>query len=436
VIAFAIAALLLALLVLAAVLLPLLRGSAAAPAREQFDRAIYRDQLAELDHEQAQGRIAPEEAAAARLEIQRRLLRAAGGPAETRPGRSPALALVLALLAASGAGLIYLATGTPGLPAQPFAQRVPDPEEEALRQGLAQLERRVQEAPQDGDAWLLLARTRAALAQWRTADEAYRRTLALVPATPDIRAAALEAGVLAADGTISPAAAEGFARVLAEEPDNPVARFYLAAAAAQAGRQQEAITAWLALAADLPAGLSIRDEIARRIATAARAAGIATPALPPPAEPPSAEARQEMIRGMVERLAARLEAEPDDADGWQRLGRAWGVLGERERSAAAYARAGALRPNDTAIALAEAQALLEGLPPTAPFPPRALELLKRVNAADPRQPAALWHLGVEAAKRGAMEEAVGRWERLLTVLPGDAEDARLVRSAIEAVRRK
>ena len=61
---------------------------------------------------------------------------------------------------------------------------------------------------------------------------------------------------------------------------------------------------------------------------------------------------------------------------------------------------------------------------------------KRVNAADPRQPAALWHLGVEAAKRGAMEEAVGLWERLLTVLPGDAEDARLVRSAIEAVRRK
>jgi cytochrome c-type biogenesis protein CcmH len=143
-----------------------------------------------------------------------------------------------------------------------------------------------------------------------------------------------------------------------------------------------------------------------------------------------------MIRGMVERLAARLEAEPDDAEGWQRLGRAWGVLGEREKSIAAYARAGALRPNDMALALAEAQALLEGLPPTASFPARALDLLKRVNAADPRQPAALWHLGVEAAKRGAMDEAVALWERLLTVLPGDAEDARLVRSAIEAFKRK
>ncbi len=435
-IAFAIAATLLALLVLAVVLLPLLRGGASAPSRELFDRAVYRDQIAELEREQARGLIAPTEADAARLEIQRRLLRAEGGPAEARAGRNPALALVLALLAASGAGLIYLSTGTPGLPAQPFAQRTPDPEEQALRQGLAQLERRVQEAPQDGDAWLLLARTRGALAQWRAADEAWRRALTLVPITPDLRAAALEASVLAAEGTISPAATEGFARVLAEEPDNPIARFYLAAAAAQDGRQQEAITAWLALAADLPAGLTIRDEIARRVAIAARAAGIATPALPPPAEPPDAQARQEMIRGMVDRLAARLEAEPNDADGWQRLGRAWGVLGEREKSIAAYARAGALRPDDTAIALAEALALLEGLPPTAPFPPRALELLKRVNAAEPRQPAALWHLGVEAAKRGAMEEAVGLWERLLAVLPGDAEDAKLVRAAIEAVKRR
>ena len=435
-IAFAIAATLLALLVLAVVLLPLLRGGASAPSREIFDRAVYRDQIAELEREQARGLIAPTEADAARLEIQRRLLRAEGGPAEARAGRNPALALVLALLAASGAGLIYLSTGTPGLPAQPFAQRTPDPEEQALRQGLAQLERRVQEAPQDGDAWLLLARTRGALAQWRAADEAWRRALTLVPITPDLRAAALEASVLAAEGTISPSATEGFARVLAEEPDNPIARFYLAAAAAQDGRQQEAITAWLALAADLPAGLTIRDEIARRVAIAARAAGIATPALPPPAEPPDAQARQEMIRGMVDRLAARLEAEPNDADGWQRLGRAWGVLGEREKSIAAYARAGALRPDDTAIALAEALALLEGLPPTAPFPPRALELLKRVNAAEPRQPAALWHLGVEAAKRGAMEEAVGLWERLVAVLPGDAEDAKLVRAAIEAVKRR
>ena len=38
-----------------------------------------------------------------------------------------------------------------------------------------------------------------------------------------------------------------------------------------------------------------------------------------------------MIRGMVEGLAARLEEEPDDPEGWARLARSWRVLGEPEK---------------------------------------------------------------------------------------------------------
>jgi cytochrome c-type biogenesis protein CcmH len=436
VIGFALAAAALALLVLLAVMLPLLRGGAAAPVREAFDRAVYRDQLRELERDAARGTIAPAEAATARLEIQRRLLRATGAALAVRSGRNRALAAVLVVLAASGAGFVYLATGAPSLPAQPFAQRRADPQEAELRAALGALEKQVAATPDDGQAWLALARTRSALGMWQGADEAWRRALALVPVTPDLRAAALEASVLAADGIVGQAAADGFARVLADEPDNQVARFYLAAADAQVGRHQAAIAAWQALAAELPADAPIRAEIGLRIAAAASAAGLPPPPLPPPAEPPSAEARAAMIRGMVDRLAARLEAEPNDADGWQRLGRAYAVLGERDKAAAAYAHAGALRPDDVAVALAEAQALLEGQPPAAPFPPRARDLLQRVLAAEPRQPVALWHLGVDAAKRGAMDEAVALWNRLVAVLPPDGEEARMVRTAIAAVQQK
>ena len=436
-IAFALAATILALLVLLAVVLPLLRGGAAGPDRETFDRAVYRDQMRELERDAARGMIAPAEAAAARLEIQRRLLGRAGAtPSIAQTGRNPAFAIVLILLAASGAGFVYLGTGAPGLPALPFAQRTPDPEVAELRRAMVELERRLAAEPGDAQAWLLLARTHAALGQWPRADHAYGRALALMPVTLDLAAAALEASVLAADGIVSQPAADGFARVLAEDPDNPIARFYLALADAQAGRYQAAIAAWQALAADLPDGIPIRAEIARRTAAAARAAGIPAPPLPPAAEPPSPEARAEMIRGMVERLAARLEAEPDDAEGWQRLGRAYVVMGERERAVAAYARAGSLRPDDMAIALAEAQAWLDGQPPNAAFAPRALALLRRVVAADPQQPSALWHLGVEAAKRGAMDEAIDLWERVIAVLPADGEDAKMVRAAIAAVRRR
>ena len=46
-----------------------------------------------------------------------------------------------------------------------------------------------------------------------------------------------------------------------------------------------------------------------------------------------------MIRSMVERLAARLEQNPNDREGWTRLAHAYDVLGETEKGEAARARA-------------------------------------------------------------------------------------------------
>jgi cytochrome c-type biogenesis protein CcmH len=48
-----------------------------------------------------------------------------------------------------------------------------------------------------------------------------------------------------------------------------------------------------------------------------------------------------MIRGMVERLAQRLEQNPGDAAGWQRLAHAYDVLGEADKAKAARSRAAA-----------------------------------------------------------------------------------------------
>jgi cytochrome c-type biogenesis protein CcmH len=42
-----------------------------------------------------------------------------------------------------------------------------------------------------------------------------------------------------------------------------------------------------------------------------------------------------MARGMVERLAARLEANPRDADGWIRLMRSYMVMNEPDRASQA-----------------------------------------------------------------------------------------------------
>ncbi|QNT68238.1 hypothetical protein HQ394_01220 [Defluviicoccus vanus] len=55
----------------------------------------------------------------------------------------------------------------------------------------------------------------------------------------------------------------------------------------------------------------------------------------------SPEQRQAMIRSMVERLATRLQQNPDDRQGWLRLASAYDVLGETAKAAEARARAAA-----------------------------------------------------------------------------------------------
>jgi cytochrome c-type biogenesis protein CcmH len=45
-----------------------------------------------------------------------------------------------------------------------------------------------------------------------------------------------------------------------------------------------------------------------------------------------------MIRGMVERLNAKLAENPDDFDGWMRLVRSYAVLNDKKRAADALKR--------------------------------------------------------------------------------------------------
>src|SRR3546814_3883224 len=129
---------------------PLLRNRGAAPAAADYDRAVYRDQLAELEQDVKRGLINAAEAEAARREIERRLLQTdapAGATSATTGGAGPrrlALAVVVAL-PVLGLGL-YLQLGTPDLPDMPLADRDPGgPEEVALLTG--RLEARVADNP-------------------------------------------------------------------------------------------------------------------------------------------------------------------------------------------------------------------------------------------------------------------------------------------------
>jgi cytochrome c-type biogenesis protein CcmH len=455
------------LAVLAAVALPLLSGNQVLPARGQYDRAVYRDQLREVERDVARGVLTAQEADAARLEIQRRLLAVdvSGAAVARGTARSPGLALAAALFVVLGAVGLYSSLGHPTLPDAPFAARplieadsssppgTSPAQHTDMQEAAERLEQKLRADPSNANGWVLYGRAVSMLGDWRRAADAYKHAVDLGQKSSDVLAGYGEMLVMAADGIVAPAAHDAFRAALVADAGNGVARYYLALADAQGGEGQKAVAAWVELAAGLPEDSPMRDEIARRIAEAAKNGGFDAPPMPKglPAEAetsrpsreqieaaasmPQAE-RDKMVSGMIEKLAARLKEQPNDLDGWWRLGGAYAVQGKTDMAIDAYDHAAALKPDDQGIKLQMVAVLLSGMKPGDAVPPRATRLLTEVAAVAPDAPEVLWYLGVAAVRGGRVAEARDKWTKLLASLPDDSEDAKTVRAALEALKGK
>ena len=399
--------------VLAALLRPLLRVGAAAADRAGYDLAIYRDQLDELARDAARGTISATEAAAARIEIERRLLAVTRTPdaPPPRPARLAAfLVMIIVPIAAVG---LYLDLGEPDLPDQPLSARSAERPLLADDGSLdpakvkAALEVKLKADPTSLDGWLLLGRTDASLGAWDDGKAAYEKATSLSHDRPDVLEAYGELLVGSAGGEVTEPAGALFTRAVAADPNRVKARYYLALAAAQQGDLARAIAGWKALEADAPATapwratvVELRQEAERRLA-----GGPAAPEMPAgaPDDPASAQIAKlppgeqgQAIRGMVEGLAARLAANPDDLPGWQRLARAYVVLGEGQKAEAAY---------------------------------------RQVLQRDPKQPDALWQVGLAEAANGNKTQAAEHWHALLAQLPAGSPTAAQVQKALDGLGR-
>src|SRR5207245_7896611 len=116
--------------------------------------------------------------------------------------------------------------------------------------------------PGHPEGWILLGRTLAPLARFAEARDAYAHAIALAPDQPKLHAELGELLVLAAEGTVTPAAEAEFAK----SGDDPRARFYGAEAALQRGDAATAQTTLRALLADAPADAPWRKIVAARLA--------------------------------------------------------------------------------------------------------------------------------------------------------------------------
>ncbi|MGK7754489.1 MULTISPECIES: c-type cytochrome biogenesis protein CcmI [unclassified Roseovarius] len=358
--------------------LVLFRGRVGDAPPAAYDLQVYRDQLKEVDRDLARGVITPEDAERTRSEVSRRILAAdaqlqATGQAGARPALPGKLFAALALLGlVAGAGWLYTQMGAPGYADMPRtarlaasdtarANRLPQDEAEARFEAsqpvspdmdkvdpqylelMERLREAVESRPDELQGYVLLARNEAALGNLSAAAKAKGRVIELKgdAATAGDYAELADMMISAAGGYVSADAAEAIRAALAHDPAEPRARYYMGLYMIQVDRPDIAFRTWDRLlresAPDAPWTALIRP----RIEELAWRAGInryeppAENAAPGPSQGDidaagdmSAEDRAAMIRGMVDRLATRIEETGGTEGEWVRLSNAYAVLGD------------------------------------------------------------------------------------------------------------
>jgi cytochrome c-type biogenesis protein CcmH len=360
------------------VLAPFFLGRGTNVAPTSLD--VYKDQLAEVERDQAQGLIDEAEAASARLEIERRII--AAGRSDTTPAKTVSanwqyrMATGVAAIVVLGSVGLYAALGRPDLPSaqsQAQAQAGAQSAQAGGQQGdvealVKRVEKRVADNPKDADGWRMLGWSYYSTGRFKDAVVAYRRAVDLQKDNPTLKALLGEAMVSEAGDVVTEAALATFEEALAINPNDERARFFKGVAKAQKGDNHGAIDEWLALYKIAPADAEWAGDLRTRIEETAKTAGIdvsarlaearpapattANASAPPhPATPgPSAadiegakqlkpEDRQAMVSSMVDRLAGRLETSPKDPDGWIMLIRSRVAMKDPDKARAALDKA-------------------------------------------------------------------------------------------------
>ena len=390
-----------------------------------YDVQVYRDQLVELDRDVARGVLSETEAERARVETSRRLLEAdrraqsAEGPATAPQGLTWAVVALSAVLILAGGLGLYSVAGAPGTPDLPLATRIELAEtaraerasQEAIEAGLPgwagpppnapaeyiemvdKLRAAVEGRPDDLEGQQLLAQHEAALGNFRAAQRAMARVVALKgdAAAVDDYTQYADLMVLAANGRVSPEAEAAVRKALDLAPDDGIALYYLGLMYGQNDRPDLAFPIWRDLLEgarpDAPWVEPIRSQIGQLAAMAGvdytppamAGAGPMAGATAGPSQDDiaaaadmSPEERAEMIRGMVDRLMDRLATEGGTPQEWAQLIGALGIIGDSERARMIWGEAQSVYAEaPDALALIDQAAESAGLDSPVAFTPGA-----------------------------------------------------------------
>ena len=266
---------LLTVLVLAWLLRPLLfrPKTISHASRQALNTAIYRDQLAELESDRAEGSLAETDSEQARMELQQRLLQDAAVPDVPPAAASPAKrsALALALLLPLGAALLYLWLG------QPDAMKPLPAEHQIASAGfedmVEKLAARLKNNPDDVQGWVMLARSYKSMQRFDEADKAFAHLIGIVD-DPSVLTEYADLLAFRAGGNFEGKPLELTNRALKIDPANPMALNLAGTATFNRQDYTAAARYWETLLKALTPGSDDANTIAASLAEAREKGGL------------------------------------------------------------------------------------------------------------------------------------------------------------------
>ncbi len=277
---FIVIALAMAALALAWVLPTLLRrrGAAAGVQSSASNLAIIKDQLKELEGDLAAGTLSPQQFEQAREDLERRALeevRDAGRTHAVQPFRTRWTVVVLTAAIPTGAAALYWQLGTPGAlsPGSDvhFGAKVTPQEVEAM---VAKLAARLEQSPDDGNGWALLARSYLVMQRYPESLAAYERAAALLKDNADLLADYADAAAVAQDGRLDGKPLQLLERALAIDPAQWKALALAGTAAFNRKDFRKAIDYWERLLSRAEPGSDMARTVVSNIEEARQLGGI------------------------------------------------------------------------------------------------------------------------------------------------------------------
>ena len=148
----------------------------------------------------------------------------------------------------------------------------------------------------------------------------------------------------------------------------------------------------------------------------------------------SAAGEAASVQDMITRLVEQVRRNPDDHEGWYRLGMAYRMTENFPQAGQAFRRAMELQPRNADYTGYLAEALLiQGTRNNQPPPPEAETLFRRALELQPGNPQARFYLATIRDVRGDHRGAVDELIALLRDAPAGAEWTGQVRNAVQAI---